>query len=77
MGENYFCVLLYKGGVFVKRRFSSVQILVIAAVIGLLLGLCVTLAALTVMMQENDNTSSQTSSAVVDQTVVESETSDL
>ena len=71
MGENYFCVLLYKGGVFVKRRFSSVQILVIAAVIGLLLGLCFTLAALTVMMQENENTSSQTSSAVVDQTVVE------
>ena len=77
MGENYFCVLLYKGGVFVKRRFSSVQILVIAAVIGLLLGLCVTLAALTVMMQENDNTSSQTSSAVVDQTVVESDTSEV
>ena len=77
MGENYFCVLLYKGGVFVKRRFSSVQILVIAAVIGLLLGLCFTLAALTVMMQENDNTSSQTSSAVVDQTVVESDASDL
>lgn len=60
-----------------RRRFSSVQILVIAAVVGLLLGLCVTLAALTVMMQENDNTSSQTSSAVVDQTVVESDTSDL
>lgn len=77
MGENYFCVLLYKGGVFVKRRFSSVQILVIAAVIGLLLGLCFTLAALTVMMQENDNTSSQTSSAVVDQTVVESDTSEV
>ncbi len=54
-----------------RRRFSSVQILVIAAVVGLLLGLCFTLAALTVMMQENDNTSSQTSSAVVDQTVVE------
>lgn len=71
MGENYFCVLLYKGGVFVRRRFSSVQILVIAAVIGLLLGLCFTLAALTVMMQENENTSSQTSSAVVDQTVAE------
>lgn len=77
MGENYFCVLLYKGGVFVRRRFSSVQILVIAAVIGLLLGLCFTLAALTVMMQENDNTSSQTSSAVVDQTVVESDTSEV
>ncbi len=77
MGENYFCVLLYKGGVFVKRRFSSVQILVIAAVIGLLLGLCFTLAALTVMMQENENTSSQTSSAVVDQTVVESDTSEV
>ena len=77
MGENYFCVLLYKGGVFVKRRFSSVQILVIAAVVGLLLGLCFTLAALTVMMQENDNTSSQTSSAVVDQTVVESDTSEV
>lgn len=60
-----------------RRRFSSVQILVIAAVVGLLLGLCFTLAALTVMMQENDNTSSQTSSAVVDQTVVESDTSDL
>lgn len=60
-----------------RRRFSSVQILVIAAVVGLLLGLCVTLAALTVMMQENDNTSSQTSSAVVDQMVVESDTSDL
>lgn len=60
-----------------KRRFSSVQILVIAAVIGLLLGLCFTLAALTVMMQENENTSSQTSSAVVDQTVVESDTSDV
>ncbi len=58
-----------------RRRFSSVQILVIAAVVGLLLGLCFTLAALTVMMQENDNTSSQTSSAVVDQTVVESDTS--
>ncbi len=71
MGENYFCVLLYKGGVFVKRRFSSVQILVIAAVIGLLLGLCFTLAALTVMMQENENTSSQTSSAVVAQAEVE------
>ena len=77
MGENYFCVLLYKGGVFVKRRFSSVQILVIAAVVGLLLGLCFTLAALTVMMQENENTSSQTSSAVVDQTVVESDTSEV
>lgn len=60
-----------------RRRFSSVQILVIAAVVGLLLGLCFTLAALTVMMQENDNTSSQTSSAVVDQTVVESDASDL
>lgn len=77
MGENYFCVLLYKGGVFVKRRFSSVQILVIAAVIGLLLGLCFTLAALTVMMQENDNTSSQTSSAAVAQAEVESETSEV
>ena len=77
MGENYFCVLLYKGGVFVRRRFSSVQILVIAAVIGLLLGLCFTLAALTVMMQENENTSSQTSSAAVDQTVVESDTSEV
>lgn len=71
MGENYFCVLLYKGGVFVKRRFSSVQILVIAAVVGLLLGLCFTLAALTVMMQENENTSSQTSSAAVAQAEVE------
>lgn len=71
MGENYFCVLLYKGGVFVKRRFSSVQILLIAAVIGLLLGLCFTLAALTVMMQENENTSSQTSSAAVAQAEVE------
>lgn len=60
-----------------RRRFSSVQILVIAAVVGLLLGLCFTLAALTVMMQENENTSSQTSSAVVDQTVVESDASDL
>lgn len=60
-----------------RRRFSSVQILVIAAVVGLLLGLCFTLAALTVMMQENENTSSQTSSAVVDQTVVESDTSDV
>ncbi len=60
-----------------RRRFSSVQILVIAAVVGLLLGLCFTLAALTVMMQENDNTSSQTSSAVVDQTVVESDTSEV
>lgn len=77
MGENYFCVLLYKGGVFVKRRFSSVQILVIAAVIGLLLGLCFTLAALTVMMQENENTSSQTSSAAVAQAEVESETSEV
>lgn len=71
MGENYFCVLLYKGGVFVRRRFSFVQILVIAAVIGLLLGLCFTLAALTVMMQENENTSSQTSSMACDRTVVE------
>lgn len=60
-----------------RRRFSSVQILVIAAVVGLLLGLCFTLAALTVMMQENENTSSQTSSAVVDQTVVESDTSEV
>lgn len=77
MGENYFCVLLYKGGVFVKRRFSSVQILVIAAVIGLLLGLCFTLAALTVMMQENENTSSQTSSAAVAQAEVESDTSEV
>ena len=77
MGENYFCVLLYKGGVFVKRRFSSVQILVIAAVIGLLLGLCFTLAALTVMMQENENTSSQTSSMAGDRTVVETHVYDV